>query len=90
MNNTLTFNNPLSESDWDKVCDVELEKTKHIWFETPSGRKVSFVKVDAIMQKIDKELGRQRTNNRYNEGYADGILYVWKVIDDILNGVREE
>ena len=56
----------------------------------PNGRKVAFVKVDAIMQKIDEELGRQRTNNRYNEGYTDGILYVWKVIDNILNEVREE
>lgn len=51
MSNTLTLNNPLSESDWDKISDVELEKTKHIWFETPSGKRVDFVRGD-VLDKI--------------------------------------
>lgn len=55
MSNTLTLNNPLSESDWDKICDVELEKTKHIWFETPSGKRVDFIKAD-VLDKIRAEI----------------------------------
>ncbi len=55
MSNTLTLNNPLSESDWDKLCDVELEKTKHIWFKTPSGKRVDFLRTD-ILDKIRAEM----------------------------------
>ena len=90
MNNTLTLNNPLSDSDWAKIFDAEFEKTEHVFFTTLGGKRVDFVKADAIKQKIDEELGRPRTINRYNEGYTDGILYVWKVLDNILNGVQEE
>ena len=59
MNNTLTLNNPLSESDWDKICDAELEKTKHIWFETPSGKRVDFLRadiLDVIRAEIEQEI----------------------------------
>lgn len=48
MSNTLTLNNPISETDWDKLLDVELEKTKHIWFETPSGKRVDFIRADIL------------------------------------------
>ena len=43
MNNTLTLNSPLTKSDWDKICDVEFEKTEHIWYITPSGKRVDFI-----------------------------------------------
>jgi hypothetical protein len=55
MSNTLTLNNPLSESDWDKISDVELEKTEHIWFKTPSGKRVDFIKGD-VLDKIRAEI----------------------------------
>lgn len=59
MNNTLTLtlNHPLTESDWDKICDVELEKTKHIWFETSSGKRVDFIRAD-ILDVIRAEIER--------------------------------
>lgn len=39
-----TLNSPLSESDWDKIMDVEFENTKSISFRTKSGKTVEFVK----------------------------------------------
>ena len=41
---TLTLNNPLSEEDWDKITDVDMEHTSRVWFNTKNGKKVEFVK----------------------------------------------
>lgn len=64
MSNTLTLNNPLSESDWDKIFDVEFEKTKHIWYRTPSGKRVDFIRSD-VLDKIRAEIeGLQKMCNK--------------------------
>ena len=44
MNTEMKLQNPLIEEDWNKLRDVELEKTERIWFRAPSGREVEFVK----------------------------------------------
>lgn len=53
-----TLHSPLSKEDWDKLTDVELEKTEHIWFETPSGKKVDYISAKVI-DKIKAEINRQ-------------------------------
>ena len=39
--------------------------------------------IENIKQTVNKELGYSRTRSQYNEGFTDGILYVWKLIDSI-------
>ena len=78
MSNTLTLNNPLSESDWDKICDVELEKTKHIWFKTPSGKRVDFIRAD-ILDVIRAEIVELRKDyHEYGWAYDDAIEIIDK------------
>ncbi len=78
MSNTLTLNNPLSESDWDKICDVELEKTKHIWFETPSGKRDDFLRAD-ILDKIRAEIVELRKDyHEYGWVYDDALEIIDK------------
>ena len=47
---TLELNSPISKEDWDKLTDVELEVSDHIWFTTPSGKRVDYVKADVLEQ----------------------------------------
>lgn len=39
--------------------------------------------IEEIKQKVNKELGYQWNKSRYSDGYKDGILYVFKMIDNI-------
>lgn len=41
----LTFDYPIPDADWDKIMDIEFEKTKSISFRTKSGKTVEFAKV---------------------------------------------
>ena len=93
MNNTLTFNNPLSESDWDKICDVEFEKTKHIWYKTPSGKRVDFIRSD-VLDKIRAEI----TDTLYVDSlifgelidYRDGKISTDDVIEEFNRVTKAE
>ena len=55
MNNTLTPNNPLSDSDWAKIFDAEFEKTDCIFFTILSGKRVYFIRAD-VLNKIRAEV----------------------------------
>ena len=61
-----TLHNPLSKEDWDKLTDVELEKTEHIWFETPSGKKVDYISAK-VLNKLRAEI--------------EDIAFDWQEID---------
>ena len=52
---TLELNSPISKEDWDKLTDVELEVSDHIWFTTPSGKRVDYVKAD-VLEQIKTEI----------------------------------
>ena len=41
----LLSNSPITQEEWDKITDVEFERTETIVFETPSGNEVPFRKV---------------------------------------------
>lgn len=51
-----TLHSPLTKEDWDKILDVELEKTKCVTFQTPKGIQVRYVKCD-VLDKIRAEIG---------------------------------
>ena len=38
------LNHPLTEEDWNKLMDTELERTTEITFHTPKGKEIVFVK----------------------------------------------
>lgn len=44
-NSELSLNSPITREEWDRITDVELERTEEITFRTPSGKEVPFRKV---------------------------------------------
>ena len=42
---SVTLNNPLTEEDWDKIYDVDMDNTNSVTFQTKHGKEVEFVKV---------------------------------------------
>lgn len=42
---SLSFSSPITQEEWDRITDVELENTETITFKTPSGKEVPFRKV---------------------------------------------
>lgn len=41
-NSELSFHSPITQEEWDRITDVELERTEEITFRTPSGKEVPF------------------------------------------------
>lgn len=50
-----TLHSPLTKEDWDKISDVEHEKTKSVTFQTPQGRQVKYIKCE-VLDKIRAEV----------------------------------
>ena len=40
-----TLNNPLTEEDWDKICDVDMDNINKVTFCTKHSKEVEFVKI---------------------------------------------
>ncbi len=45
----------ISEEEWNKLTDPELERTKHIFFKTPSGKRVEYIRAD-VLDEIRSEI----------------------------------
>ena len=74
----------ISEEEWNKLTDVELERTKHIFFKTPSGKRVEYIRAD-VLDEIRAEL------HATAEMHEDGDYYLreeW--IDEIFDKYRAE
>jgi hypothetical protein len=50
-----TLHNPLTEEDWNKISDAELEHTNFVTFQTSQGRQVRYIKCD-VLDKIRAEI----------------------------------
>jgi len=86
-----TLHNPLSKEDWDKLTDVELEKTEHIWFETPSGKKVDYIPAKAL-NKLRTEIEDYITHSPYIKSFIDCCRLrddVMRIIDKYRNEVSK-
>lgn len=44
----------ISEEEWNKLTDPELERTKHIFFKTPSGKRVEYIRADVLDEIKDE------------------------------------
>jgi hypothetical protein len=70
-----TLHSPLSKEDWDKLTDVELERTERIWFKTPSGKKIDYIPAD-VLDKIRAEIDAHREKLKI---MADDDWYAGKI-----------
>lgn len=52
---SIELNHPLDKEAWKVLEDAELDNTEHIYFTTPSGKRVDFIKTD-VLDKIRAEI----------------------------------
>lgn len=64
-----TLHSPLTQEDWNKISDAELENTVSITFQTPQGRQVKYIKCE-LLDKISTEINEQ------SRMHMDGDLYI--------------
>ena len=71
----MELSSPITDEEWAIITDAELERTSEITFNTPSGRKVVFIKkptVDAVEVVRCKDCVYYEMLNN-NEHYCDAI-----------------
>ena len=81
MSDRFTLHSPMTEEDWNKLSDVEYEKTKSVTFQTPQGRQVKYIKCE-VLDKIRAEIEAKCciTVGRENDG-AITLHDVFEIID---------
>ena len=52
---SIELNSPIDEESWKVIEDAELNNTKHVYFTTPSCKRVDFIKAD-VLDKIRAEI----------------------------------
>ena len=52
---SIELNSPIDEESWKVIADTEFDNTKHIYFTTPSGKRVDFIKAD-VLDKVRAEI----------------------------------
>jgi len=74
---SIELNSPIDEESWKVIEDAELDNTEHIYFTTPSGKRVDFIKADVIdeiraeiKQLADKQFQIAMGVSDLNERYA--------------------
>lgn len=72
-----TWNSPLTQEDWKKLSDAELENTLYVTFQTPQGRQVKYIKCE-VLDKIRSEIDSHCSENRDRN---DGLYIAMKIID---------
>jgi hypothetical protein len=79
---TLELKSPLTKECWDKLTDVELENTERMWFTTPNGKRVEYIKADVLDKRrdaIEREADYQYAN--VNADVAKGMYMAIEIID---------
>lgn len=73
----MELSSPITDEEWAIITDAELERTSEITFNTPSGKKVVFIKkptVDAVEVVRCKDC-KHRPAFRYDDRYVEGPRY---------------
>lgn len=55
---SIKLKHPLDKESWKVLEDAELDNTDHIYFTTPSGKRVDFIKAD-VLDKIGAEIEKK-------------------------------
>ena len=70
-----TLNSPLTQEDWNKIIDAELENTMSITFQTPQGRQVKYIKCE-VLDKIRAEIEELAKPNEFGgRGNGKSVRY---------------
>ena len=56
---SIELTSPIDEESWKVIADVEFDNTEHVYFTTPSGKQVDFIKAD-VLEKIRTEIDKAR------------------------------
>ena len=81
----LALSNPLTQEDWDKLTDVELEKTEKMWFKTPSGKKVEFIPL-SVLNDIKAEIAEEKNDHQaIGEAWSDDTAYGLQLALDTID-----
>ena len=52
---SMELKHPIDKETWKIIEDAELDNTEHIYFTTPSGKRVNFIKAD-VLDKIREDI----------------------------------
>ena len=78
---SLELSHPIDKESWKVLEDAELNNTEHIYFKTPSGKRVDFIKAD-VLDKIRAEIEeRAKFNQCLNTDRANALCWCLDVID---------
>ena len=72
-----TLHSPLTQEDWNKLSDAELENSPSVIFQTPQGRQVRYIKCE-VLDKIRAEIDSHCSDNRDRN---DGLYIAMRIID---------
>ncbi len=61
---SIELKHPLDEEAWKVLEDAELDNTVHIYFTTPSGKRVDFIRAD-VLDKIRAEIQQEYEQERF-------------------------
>lgn len=89
-NGSLTLNSPLTQEQWNTLTDVELKRTKKIYFKTPSGRSVTFIPLSALDDLRKQITDFKRCVKSYNSDYLTGYLSALSVVEGMIAEVTHE
>ena len=91
----LELKSPLTKECWDKLADVELENTERMWFTTPNGKRVEYIKAD-VLEQIRDEIQKEKEAIHFdineqkakwtNSGIYDGLTWAQEIIDKHTKG----
>lgn len=81
---SIELKHPLDKEAWKVIEDTELDNTDHIYFTTPSGKRVDFIKAD-VLDKIRAEITDWQTDIHDNEHDAETHDFVFERIYEILD-----
>lgn len=88
---TLELKSPLSKECWDKLADVELENTERMWFTTPSGKRVDYIRAD-VLDKIRAEIEAATKSEHpyFSVHRIAGLVCAKKIIDEHISGKEQK
>lgn len=76
-----TLHSQLTKEDWDKISDVEHERTTSVTFQTPQGRQVRYIRSD-VLDMIRAEIEQiADEEHKHDKKWAIGLRYAVKIID---------
>lgn len=82
-----TLRSPLTQEDWNKISDAELENTMFITFQTPQGRQVKYIKCDVldnIRAEIDAARFLDKDKKLFKNANASGLEVAMDIIDKYM------